>query len=237
MGYWVPIFVPLPFILWQVIVFPQEFVRKFTLVTSVELLKSPRNIKRTLRAAQIRKSLRAIKLLRSLQNQQSMKASKSDEENLKLHTLKLTPEEEKRKHELREVFNVFDISKDGEVDEHELGGLMQALGIDLDDSEKKQLMDEFDEDNSGSISFDEFFLYMRRRQAPVDPKKLVEDIFKFIDADGSGEVTADEFKNVIDGLGTGMSEADIMGLVREIDTSGDGTISIQEFADVLDRYT
>merc|ERR1711871_1105688 len=199
----------------------QEFVRKYTLVTSVELLKSPRN----------------IKLLRSLQNQQSMKASKSDEENLKMLNLELPPEEKKRKNELLEVFNVFDVSGDGEVDEHELGDLMQALGIDLDKEEKAQLMAEFDEDKSGSISFDEFSMYMRRRQTPGDPKKLVEDIFKFIDADGSGEVTAQEFKDVINGLKTGMSEEEIMGLVREIDTSGDGTISIDEFAAVLERYS
>merc|ERR1711871_85902 len=199
----------------------QEFVRKYTLVTSVELLKSPRN----------------IKLLRSLQNQQSMKASKSDEENLKMLNLELTPEEKKRKNELLEVFNVFDVSGDGEVDEHELGDLMQALGIDLDKEEKAQLMKEFDEDNSGSISFDEFFLYMRRRQSPTDPQKLVEDIFSVLDADGSGEVSTQEFTDVIQGLGTGMTENDIRGLVREIDTSGDGSISIKEFADVLNRYT
>ena len=58
-----------------------------------------------------------------------------------------------------------------------------------------------------------------------------------IDADGSGEVTAQEFKDVINGLKTGMSEEEIMGLVREIDTSGDGTISIDEFAAVLERYS
>ena len=164
-------------------------------------------------------------------------ASKDDEAALNMHALELTPEEKKRKAELKEVFEVFDVSGDGEVDEDELGDLMCALGIELDDDEKSQLMSEFDEDNSGSISFDEFFMYMRRRQTPGDPKKLVEDIFKFIDADGSGEVTAQEFKDVINGLKTGMSEEEIMGLVREIDTSGDGTISIDEFAAVLERYS
>lgn len=236
-AYVIPALVPLPFVLYVVVVYPKDFVRQFTLATSVELLKSARNIKRTLRATQLRKSLRAIKLLRSLQNQQAMMASKDDEAALNMHTLELTPEEKKRKAELKEVFEVFDVSGDGEVDEDELGDLMCALGIELDDDEKSQLMSEFDEDNSGSISFDEFFMYMRRRQTPGDPKKLVEDIFKFIDADGSGEVTAQEFKDVINGLKTGMSEEEIMGLVREIDTSGDGTISIDEFAAVLERYS
>jgi len=224
-------------VVYVVVVYPKDFVRQFTLTTSVELLKSARNIKRTLRATQLRKSLRAIKLLRSLQNQQAMIASKDDEAALNMNALELTPEEKKRKAELKEVFEVFDVSGDGEVDEDELGDLMIALGIELDDEEKAQLMAEFDEDKSGSISFDEFFMYMRRRQTPGDPKKLVEDIFKFIDADGSGEVTAQEFKDVINGLKTGMSEEEIMGLVREIDTSGDGTISIDEFAAVLERYS
>ena len=111
------------------------------------------------------------------------------------------------------------------------------MGIDLDDSEKSQLMEEFDEDNSGSISFEEFYMYMRRRQAPADPKKLVEDIFAFIDTDKSGDVSNAEFKDVIEGLNTGMSDTDIQNLVREIDTSGDGTISIGEFAAVLKKYT
>jgi len=235
-GVILPVLVPVPFVLWCVWNVPKELVRKFSLATSVELLKNTRNIKRTMRAAQLRKSLRAIKLLRSLQNSAAAseaKASKADGAAPK----ELTAEEKRNKAELAEVFKVFDISGDGEVDNTELGGLMQALGINLEPEEAAQLMKEFDEDNSGSISFEEFWMYMRRRQAPSDPKKLVEDIFRFIDADGSGEVTADEFKEVIKGLGTGMTDDQILGLVKEIDTGGDGSISLQEFTEVLERYT
>merc|ERR1711871_1051349 len=64
--YVIPAIVPLPLVVYVVVVYPKDFVRQFTLTTSVELLKSARNIKRTLRATQLRKSLRAIKLLISL---------------------------------------------------------------------------------------------------------------------------------------------------------------------------
>merc|ERR1712216_956579 len=47
-AYVIPALVPLPFVLYVVVVYPKDFVRQFTLATSVELLKSARNIKRTL---------------------------------------------------------------------------------------------------------------------------------------------------------------------------------------------
>jgi len=236
LGLIVPVLAPVPFVLWCVYNIPKELVRKFSLATSVELLKNTRNIKRTMRAAQLRKSLRAIKLLRSLQNSAAAEEAKSSKADGTAQ-MELTEAEKRNKQELADVFKVFDVSGDGEVDNAELGGLMQALGINLEPEEGAQLMREFDEDNSGSISFEEFWMYMRRRQAPADPKKLVEDIFRFIDADGSGEVTAEEFKDVIKGLGTGMTDDQILGLVKEIDTGGDGSISLQEFTDVLERYT
>jgi len=235
-GIVIPVLAPIPFVLWCVYNIPKQLVRKFALATSVELLKNPRNIKRTMRAAQLRKSLRAIKLLRSLQNSAAAEEAKTSAADGNAPK-ELTDAEKRNKSELQDVFKVFDVSGDGEVDNSELGGLMQALGINLEPEEGTQLMKEFDEDNSGSISFEEFWQYMRRRQAPADPKKLVEDIFRFIDADGSGEVTADEFKDVIKGLGTGMSDEEILGLVKEIDTTGDGSISLGEFTEVLERYT
>jgi Ca2+-binding EF-hand superfamily protein len=138
--------------------------------------------------------------------------------------------------QLKEVFGLFDSSKDGNVDISELGGLMSALGVELTEDDQKLLMKEFDRSGDGNISFAEFYSYMRSRNEEVDTHQLVHDVFEMIDKDGSGTITVEEFQSVLTALPTQISEADIDVIVREIDVDGGGDISLHEFAEVLEKY-
>jgi Ca2+-binding EF-hand superfamily protein len=210
-------------------------MKDFSICVSVELLKNPKVIAKVCRIMRLKKSLRAIKLLRSLQSQ-SVVNHATESEVIVVDTAALSPEDQKKYFELQSVFEIFDMDKSGNVDLHELGGLMQALGISLEEDEKKNMMKEFDKDNSGSISFDEFWTYMKRRGEDVDAGELVKDVFKMMDQDGSGSVTTTEFIDVMEKLGTNLTKREIQDLVKEIDSGGDNEISLEEFAAVLEKY-
>jgi len=113
---------------------------------------------------------------------------------------------------------------------------VQALGIELEDFEIAQIFDQFDADKSGAITFDEFWKYMKQRDTDPDPEELCKEIFDMIDEDKSGTVTNAEFKKMMDDLNSGLTQADIDALIKEIDKSGDGQIDYKELADVLLRY-
>jgi len=226
---------PLPPVLCALIMVPHELLKDFAICTSVELLKDPRVIAKVCRMMRLKKSLRAIKLLRSLQSQSVLNKSDGNE-TIVVDTTTLSTEDARRYVELQSTFEIFDMDNSGNVDIHELGGLMQALGISLPESEKSCMMKEFDKDNSGSISFDEFFTYMIRRNQSVDAKEVVTDVFKMMDQDGSGSVTTAEFVDVMEKLGTDLTKREISDMVKEIDQDGGGDISLEEFAAVLDKY-
>ena len=147
-----------------------------------------------------------------------------------------TDEELERKVQMKEVFEMFDESGDGEVDMDELSGLMSAIGVEFSDDDKKLLMENFDKSGDGQISFDEFWQYMRGMTQPSDPATIVQDVFSLIDKDGSGSITAEEFATQLRALPVEISDQDIEALVRECDESGDGEIDLHEFSDVLAKY-
>lgn len=233
--HFVVVMIPVPIVLLALIMVPHELMKDFSICVSVELLKNPKVIAKVCRIMRLKKSLRAIKLLRSLQSQ-SVVNHAAESEVIVVDTAALSPEDQKKYFELQSVFEIFDMDKSGNVDLHELGGLMQALGISLEEDEKKNMMKEFDKDNSGSISFDEFWTYMKRRGEDVDAGELVKDVFKMMDQDGSGSVTTTEFIDVMEKLGTNLTKREIQDLVKEIDSGGDNEISLEEFAAVLEKY-
>jgi len=234
--YLILVLLPVPPVLFALVMVPHELMKDYAICVSVELLKNPKVIAKVCRIMRLKKSLRAIKLLRSLQSQSVVNHAGDDGPIAEVDPESLSAEDSKKYYELAEVFQVFDMDNSGTVDMHELGGLMQALGISLEDDEKRNMMKEFDKDNSGSISFDEFWTYMQRRTTDVDAGELVKDVFAMMDQDGSGSVTTTEFIDVMEKLGTNLTKREIQDLVKEIDSGGDNEISLQEFAAVLDKY-
>ena len=66
--------------------------------------------------------------------------------------------------EFMECFQMFDKDGDGTIDTKELGAVMRSLGQFPDMEEIEEMVDEADEDGSGSINFQEFVGLMLKRQ-------------------------------------------------------------------------
>lgn len=215
---------------------PPEMLKLHTLITSIELTKNPHAIDETIRTVKFSKSMRTIKLLKSLQSVAAMSKQKTGAAAPKVDLGPETDEELERKVQMREVFEMFDESGDGEVDMSEMAGLMSSVGVAFNDEDKAKMMADFDSSGDGQISFDEFWQYMRSLSVPTDPEQIISDVFSLIDKDGSGSITAEEFSQQMKSLPVEVSEHDIEALVREVDHSGDGEIDLHEFAAVLKKY-
>lgn len=66
--------------------------------------------------------------------------------------------------EFKECFQMFDKDGDGTIDTKELGAVMRSLGQFPDMEEIEEMVDDADEDGSGSINFPEFVQLMLKRQ-------------------------------------------------------------------------
>lgn len=70
-------------------------------------------------------------------------------------------EEAKLRHEVKQVFDIFDGDASGQIGIDEFGDLMKELCIPMGKKELKKLVKELDDDGSGELDFDEFFVWYK----------------------------------------------------------------------------
>ena len=64
-----------------------------------------------------------------------------------------------------------------------------------------------------------------------ESEETLREAFKILDKDGSGEITKDELRGVLNAFsqsGEEISDADIDAMIKEADVDGDGSISFDE---------
>jgi len=139
--------------------------------------------------------------------------------------------------DLREAFGLFDKDGDGTITLKELTSVMASLGQDPTDEELRQMIREVDNDNSGSIEFEEFCVLMAKNMTDRDNEEDLKEAFKIFDADSSGSITREELKDtlqsVMGGTEESLQEDEIDELIKEADIDGDGQVNYEEFVKVM----
>jgi len=59
--------------------------------------------------------------------------------------------------DLKEIFDVFDLNKDGGIDKDELKHIMTSIGENVQDEDIDDMIKEADEDGDDAINFEEFY--------------------------------------------------------------------------------
>ncbi|KAK4629180.1 Calmodulin [Fulvia fulva] len=142
--------------------------------------------------------------------------------------------EQEIKH-FREAFALFDKNGDGEITAEELGAVMRSLGQNPSDSELKDMINEVDVDQTGSVDFSEFLQMMALKLKDTDEEQALYEAFRVFDKDGSGTISAEELKAVMKTLGEDLSDKELDEMLKEADTDGDGTIDYKEFAALMSQ--
>lgn len=138
----------------------------------------------------------------------------------------------------RRAFDETDRDTSGEIDIHELRGLMQRLGESPTKLELEQIMAEVDADGSGSLNFEEFLGLMRNVVAHAPTTRDLKEAFHLFDKDGNGHISASELLFAVAQLGDKMASKEIMLLMKmisESDEDDDGHVSYPEFISMLGR--
>ncbi len=135
--------------------------------------------------------------------------------------------------EFKEAFMIFDKDGDGSISTNELGTVMRSLGQNPTEEELVIMIEEVDEDSSGTIDFKEFLGLMAKKMQDIDTEDDLIDAFRVFDMDGNGCISANELKFVLANLGERISDEEIEEMIRDSDTDGDGLIDYKEFIRIL----
>ncbi|KAG5679868.1 hypothetical protein PVAND_009405 [Polypedilum vanderplanki] len=132
--------------------------------------------------------------------------------------------------EYQEVFNVYDINRDGQINTSELDTVMKVLGEELTEARLQKLINEVDLDGSGTINFDEFIKLMQKvEETDFEKAESLRAAFKVFDKDNNGFVSFDELKYILTSFGEKLTDEEVQDILHEADKDRNGKLDYEEF--------
>uniref|UniRef100_A0A182MWN0 EF-hand domain-containing protein n=1 Tax=Anopheles culicifacies TaxID=139723 RepID=A0A182MWN0_9DIPT len=132
---------------------------------------------------------------------------------------------------LKDAFDAFDIEKKGSISLEVIGTIMELLGYALSEEELKEVMEDYDEDESGQIEFEEFIELASNYVEPEEDYDVLRaelrEVFMLYDKDGTGFIPVNSFKAILRELDGAVPENELDDIVDEIDADGSGTVDFE----------
>ncbi|XP_048464290.1 troponin C, skeletal muscle isoform X3 [Rhincodon typus] len=133
---------------------------------------------------------------------------------------------------------MFDADGGGDISTRELGQVMRILGQNPTREELDAIIEEVDEDGSGTIDFEEFLVMMVRQmkeEAKGKSEEELAEVFRVFDFNADGFIDRDELIEVLKGAGEHVSEEEIDELIREGDKNNDGKLDFDEWVKMMEN--
>ncbi|XP_054160484.1 calcium-binding protein E63-1-like [Oppia nitens] len=159
----------------------------------------------------------------------SKKATSSKSSN---KSTKLKPIDETQ---LKTAFQMFDMNRDGKVNEEEMKSMLNKLGIQINDNLVKQMIASASKNGDGLITESEFLIWLSKIKTHKD-NDVEEDLkaaFSVFDSDKNGFITRDELKSAMQLIGETITDRDLDQLLNATDIDKDGKINYEEFIKCL----
>jgi centrin-3 len=116
--------------------------------------------------------------------------------------------------EVKEAFDLFDPHKTAFITYHELKVILRALGFDVKKSEVVQLAREFDVEETGKVSFEDYLEIMRRKYGERDPIEETLKAFRLFDLEGKGKISLADLRRVGKELGEALKEEELAAMIE-----------------------
>ena len=140
--------------------------------------------------------------------------------------------------QLKEVFDTFDYNGNGILSPNDLKNALISYGYMVNKETVYDIIAEYDEDESGGLSFKEF-LRMITNSLTNNPKKSmkekneIERVFRKYDPKNKGYIDLDCLKRMIAEFEEEVSDSDLKDIIKKIDSNQDGKISYDDFYRVM----
>ena len=115
----------------------------------------------------------------------------------------------------------------------ELGVVLRSMGQNPSEQELKEMISEMDEDNSGTVDFEEFVILMKKKTEDAEGNDDIEEAFRIFDSKNDGwdlfafakpiyfcrVICAEELMNVMIRLGNPRTEEEIKVILSSNQTN------------------
>lgn len=133
---------------------------------------------------------------------------------------------------LKESFKIFDSEHKNAITLDVIKIILELFtGEPVDQEALEEVMDEYDEDESGEIEFAEFIKLASHFVEPEEDyekvKAQLREIFILYDKEEKGHIPVADFKLILKELDPDVSNNDLDEMVKEIDTDASGTIEFE----------
>lgn len=133
---------------------------------------------------------------------------------------------------LKQMFNMMDTNKRGELTFEEFKAGLRKLGSHLAEQEIQQLMDAGDVDKKGTLDYGKFAALTLQLQK-LSSDDCLHKAFSYFDRDGNGFIDMYELKQALsDDLGPNDGYL-VFDIMNEVDLDKDGQISYEEFSKMM----
>ncbi|KAL7058783.1 hypothetical protein AAHC03_013663 [Spirometra sp. Aus1] len=136
-----------------------------------------------------------------------------------------------KKMQLLNKFYDMDKSGDGYLSKDELEECMKQSGLSSD--KVKEFLSLFDGDGDGKVSLDEYEHALGLKDVPPSTQDQWVATFHEMDADNSGQLTAQEVYEGLKRSGVTCSLEDIKDLIASVDDDGSQTLNLKEFLNLM----
>ncbi|OCT60506.1 hypothetical protein XELAEV_18046533mg [Xenopus laevis] len=129
--------------------------------------------------------------------------------------------------EFKAAFDMFDTDGGGDISTKELGTVMRMLGQTPTKEELDAIIEEVDEDGSGTIDFEEFLVMMVRQMKEDAQGKSEEELaecFRIFDKNADGYIDGEELAEILRSSGESITDEEIEELMKDGDKNNDGKI-------------
>merc|ERR1712012_1296498 len=100
---------------------------------------------------------------------------------------------------------------------------------------KSRMVQDVDDDGSGTIGYDEFLKMMTQKILNRDPKDEILKAFRLFDDDETGKISFKNLKRVAKELGERMTDEELQEMIDEADRDGDGEVNEEEFLRIMKK--
>ncbi|KAG9473758.1 troponin C, skeletal muscle isoform X1 [Eleutherodactylus coqui] len=139
--------------------------------------------------------------------------------------------------EFKAAFDMFDTDGGGDISTKELGTVMRMLGQTPTKEELDAIIEEVDEDGSGTIDFEEFLVMMVRQMKEDAQGKSEEELaecFRIFDKNADGYIDGEELAEILRSSGESITDEEIEELMKDGDKNNDGKIDFDEFLKMME---
>lgn len=143
---------------------------------------------------------------------------------------------EKDVEQLKEVFDTYDLDKNGLLAPNELRTALINAGFKCTKETIYDIIAEVDDDEKGGLAFTEFLkLMVRGPPGNYETKDEIAKVFKKFDKKHKGYITIGDLREVAKELHEDVDEDILQEIIARTDSNKDGKISFEDFFNVMTK--